>query len=63
MKNLFFVFFAALAVSFAACSKEEQTIPEPPAPVYEVDMQAITLMGFYFENGHIIFDLTNYENS
>ena len=63
MKNLFFVFFAALAVTFAACSKEEQAIPEPPAPVYEVDMQAITLMGFYFENGHIIFDLTNYENS
>jgi hypothetical protein len=63
MKNLFFVFFAAVAVTFAACSKEEQTIPEPPAPVYEVDMQAITLMGFYFENGHIIFDLTNYENS
>lgn len=63
MKNLFFVFFAAVAVTFAACSKEEQTIPEPPAPVYEVDMQAVTLMGFYFENGHIIFDLTNYENS
>ena len=63
MKNLFFVFFAAVAVTFAACSKEEQAIPEPPASVYEVDMQAVTLMGFYFENGHIIFDLTNYENS